>query len=847
MGTVTVPFLYINILALCCYVLMLSAFLAVRRTSEIKLFILVLLAFILWSGGSLLMRLQIYPGVAFWFYLSIMALFTLPVLIFFFICDFSGTKGQPLKTIWTITTAILLFLTSQGVFLKPPVMSLLDESRAAFLYEMTWKVSIPFVVLLCIVISILIIIAKMIKDRGIYAPGLLLVILGFLSITAGNMMQMVSGNIFPWDSLSGIVFAVFLIFALYKKRSIRMTLLISRNVLLFIAIALCFLAAVYWVEPIEAFILDLFPMMESHVNAIVVVFFSMFFIGVHMTLRKAIEVIFTREEKQSKVVKNFSGKIAKSLDSDEIMAALAQVIGEIIPVEGIYICVDSREGFSEKCRLKGGAAEPLYIGKDSPVLQYLFTEGSYFLLDDFRGTSRYRFFWQREKELFQTYGVRCAGALRDGENITGLVLLTGKRRDGSFTYEELSFLDTVNSITSIAMKNASLYEQVYRESRVDGLTGVYNYKYFIEKADNIYKKYKGTFLSLLFLDVDDFKLYNQLYGIGEGDYALKKIADIIAKTTENKGIIFRYSGKVFAVFLPGLDGDQAVLLANDIQQQVNAINISAQRSKLKSLTLSGGISVSPQTAGSSKELIESANVALYNAKNAGKGKITLYRGQLAANSQIIERVMTIIERPDMVSGSSYEEYSSTILALTAAIDAKDHYTYSHSQNVAKYASILACAIGLNDDEIRLVYEASLLHDIGKISIPEAILSKEEPLTAEEYEIMKGHVNNSIDIIRHLPHMDYIIPAAVGHHERWDGKGYPAGMAGEDIPVAARCLAIADSFEAMTTERPYRQKQSLSYAIEEISKHAGTQFDPQMARIFVELIKAGEISIGTEPF
>lgn len=847
MSTVTVPFLYVNILALCCYVLMLSAILAVKRTSEIRLFILVLLAFTLWSGGSLLMRLQVYPGVAFWFYLSLMALFTLPVLLFFFICNFSGTKGKPLKTIWTITTAILLLLTVRGVFLKPPVLFLLNEREAAFLYDMTWKIAIPFAVLLCIVISTLIIIAKMIRDKGIYSPGILLVILGFLSITAGNMMQMVSGNVFPWDSLSGIVFALFLIIALYKKRSIRMTLLISRNILLFIAIFFCFLAAVYWVKPIESFILNIFPIAVNHVNAIVVVFFSIFFIGIYMALKKTIEVIFTREEKHSKTVKHFSNKIAQSLDSNEIMAALIQVIGEIIPVEGIYICVDSGEGFSERYKKDFLAEESLFIAKDSPVLQYLLTEGSYFLLDDFRGTSKYRFYWQREKELFQAYGVRCVGALRDGENITGLVLLTGKKRDGSFTYEELSFLDTVNSITSIAMKNAWLYEQVYRESRVDGLTGVYNYKYFIEKADNIYKKYQGSLLSLLFLDVDDFKLYNQLYGVGEGDYALKKIAAIIAKVMGNKGLIFRYSGKVFAVFLPGLDGDQAVLLANDIQQQVNTINISAQRSKLKTLTLSGGISVSPQTAGSAKELIESANVALYNAKNAGKGKITLYRGQLAANSQIVERVMTIIERPDMVSGSSYEEYSSTILALTAAIDAKDHYTYSHSQNVAKYASILACAIGLNDDEIRLVYEASLLHDIGKISIPEAILSKVEPLTDEEYEIMKGHVNNSIDIIRHLPHMDYIIPAAVGHHERWDGKGYPSGQAGEDIPIAARCLAIADSFEAMTTERPYRKKQSLSYALEEIEKNAGTQFDPRLAKVFIELVEAGEITIGTELF
>jgi putative nucleotidyltransferase with HDIG domain len=182
---------------------------------------------------------------------------------------------------------------------------------------------------------------------------------------------------------------------------------------------------------------------------------------------------------------------------------------------------------------------------------------------------------------------------------------------------------------------------------------------------------------------------------------------------------------------------------------------------------------------------------------------------------------------------------TTISALTSAIDSKDHYTYQHSRNVALYSAILATAAGLNEDQIKMIYEAGLLHDIGKISIPENILSKTVELSKQEYDTMKEHVNNSIDMIRHLPSMDYVIPAAVGHHERWDGKGYPRGISGENIPITARCLALADAFDAMTTDRPYRKGMSVDYAAEQIEKARELNLILKLAGLFVHLIRTDE--------
>ena len=137
-------------------------------------------------------------------------------------------------------------------------------------------------------------------------------------------------------------------------------------------------------------------------------------------------------------------------------------------------------------------------------------------------------------------------------------------------------------------------------------------------------------------------------------------------------------------------------------------------------------------------------------------------------------------------------------------------------------------------------ESALLHDIGKIGVPENILNKEGKLTDEEYEAMKRHVESSVEIIRHLPSMDYVIPAVLGHHERFDGKGYPRRIAGKDIPLAARILCIADSFDAMVSKRCYKPSMSVEFAIGELERGAGGQFDPELVPIFVGLIKDGTV-------
>ena len=142
----------------------------------------------------------------------------------------------------------------------------------------------------------------------------------------------------------------------------------------------------------------------------------------------------------------------------------------------------------------------------------------------------------------------------------------------------------------------------------------------------------------------------------------------------------------------------------------------------------------------------------------------------------------------------------------------------------------------------MIRQAGLLHDIGKISIPEAILTKTARLTNEEYATMKSHVENSIAMIRHLPSLDYVIPIATSHHERYDGRGYPRGLAGEDIPVGGRCLGVVDAFDAMVSRRPYKDPMPIEVALGEIEKNLGLQFDPVIGRAFIDLVVNNQIDL-----
>src|SRR5690606_3008215 len=179
-------------------------------------------------------------------------------------------------------------------------------------------------------------------------------------------------------------------------------------------------------------------------------------------------------------------------------------------------------------------------------------------------------------------------------------------------------------------------------------------------------------------------------------------------------------------------------------------------------------------------------------------------------------------------------FLGTVKALTAAIDAKDRYTFGHSERVAYLAAHMARAMGLSAEEVENYHIAGLVHDVGKIGVPEQILCKPAKLTDTEFEQIKRHPQIGYQILKDIPRLTNILPGVLYHHERWDGRGYPEGLQGENIPLIARVLALADSFDAMSSSRAYRAGLRRGRVLAEVQRCAGIHFDPELADIFVRL-------------
>jgi diguanylate cyclase (GGDEF)-like protein/putative nucleotidyltransferase with HDIG domain len=806
-------------------------FLASKRNSLINSFLWMLLLMVLWTGGSFLMRMQAFPGVKVWYDVSLFGLLLFPIGLLGFINHYIG-KGvsAEIKIYALLLLAVNIVKIATGFFLKCPEVVPLENGDVTFVYHPTWTVIVLFVLCLLVVIRSLMQVIKASK----FIP----IIVGITALLVGNILIMFPPFIgIPLDILSGVIFASCLFYSMYMRHLFRLTLLISRSNCYALSSGIALFFLVNFFPEIEKLIQNSFPTVSS--NILIAVLFTISVQVIFLILRSFIDHIFVREEiLKAEQLKKFSTSVSKTLIIDEILSELISIISDTIATQKVYICLaDSQaNGFTIAGSSSCLDEKNFFLDNDNPIVHWLSDNSVCLILKEFRRTAAYRSMWEKEKDRMQALGIDCIIPLKGDDSLVGMIMLSEEKKK-PLNQDDLNFLASVGVIASIAVKNSMLYERACVEARTDELTGLLNRKYFFEVLGKEFEKNKDNgCLTLIILNIDDFKLYNQLYGNKEGDIALQKIAKIILACTGNRGYVGRYSGKEFAIVLPMIDVLAAKNLAVTIKNEVMEMNKNSFGDSLMPLTLSIGICSVPYGATTLAQLISNVDMSVYQVKSRGKNAIMVY----SAGTHLEEgrKINKQIRKENIYSG-----YESTIYALTAAIDTKDHYTFSHSKNVEYYSTCLARALNLNEDTVEIVRQAALLHDVGKIGVPEEILNKPDRLTEEEYEIVKGHVESSISIIRHLPSLDYVIPAVLGHHERYDGKGYPRRIAGEDIPLLARILCIADSFDAMISARIYKKAFTVGYALEELDKQAGKQFDPKLVKLFIELVNAGRIIPG----
>ena len=384
---------------------------------------------------------------------------------------------------------------------------------------------------------------------------------------------------------------------------------------------------------------------------------------------------------------------------------------------------------------------------------------------------------------------------------------------------------------------------------IDELTGLYNRRRFLEMLEAEIERSRryGAPMALVMADIDQFKSINDTYGHSFGDRVLLEVAKLLRTGARATDAVARYGGDEFMVLMPNTTAEEAVSAAERVRRQMAQRTVSDERQSAR-VTLSAGIAaLSSGGAATGDALVREADEALYAAKHSGRNctrtwdQITHdHEAQAGAN---IEAVESLRRQVANLSLQSQEMFIESIESLIRALEARDPYTRSHSEHVTRYAVGIAEAMGLDADQTAVVRRAAMVHDIGKIGVPDAILTKVDPFTADERRTMQQHALIGVRILDQLRFLDREVPIVRHHHERWDGHGYPDAISGEAIPLGARILAVADAFDAITSERVYRRARDVHEALRILIEESGRQFDPNVVDALIQWVRANGDTLG----
>lgn len=816
--------------ALGCYLIILLSILTVRATALKKIFMSVLSVYIMWTLGSVCMRFGIWPSLEFWFHVSLSGIYLIPVGTLFFMEMYM--YGKVRKTSNVLLIIVVIAYVSNlitGGWMVPPPRAVETDKGIQFVYEgIGIQAAIPYVGYVIAVIYFIWVLYQGVKDGVLRKVELFLVVLGKVLLLLGNLLiNLPAFSGIPIDMAMGIpdAFTIMLMVGLSPK--IRMYREASRNSNKLFRLGISLALTLLFMLPCDIFI-DSFLGEWGRQNHSYLLTLGVlaFFIVTYWVVNLVMEALFIKDgELQMLRLNEFQKACHQTLDIKCITELIKENAKQWLEAEWVELLEwNEAEGvFASKGKLPD--EQPLILPNDEQLLAYLKQQKQALLLDNYEaeysGNGVSAFFVDLKRRGVALIQPFCM----EDEVFAVLVASAGQRR---YRAIERHAMDMMAKISMEAIQNARLYDSVYREARTDSLIGIGNRKYFYEIFDMVRKSGRSFPLTVALVKLDDLRICNRLYGIEGGDRALKRVAALLQKKVQKENAVFRYGAGEFLVLLENTEEVSAKEMMEEVREQVMQITDIVDYGQLM-LTISVGISFAENSSQISEHLLDNCAKALFSAQQRGKNCVVVY-GE-------IEK-----EESASMTNQMFAEYEAVFRALTTVIDAKDHYTASHSQNVSYYATELARALKLNPEEIEIVKEAGLLHDIGKIGVPEAILQKPGRLNDEEFKIMKSHVEQSVEILHHLSGMEYILPAVLGHHEKYDGSGYPLGKKGEDIPLSARILTVVDSFDAMMSTRPYKPPYPVDFALHQLLVSSGSQFDPEIAEKFASLIREGKITV-----
>jgi diguanylate cyclase (GGDEF)-like protein len=447
-----------------------------------------------------------------------------------------------------------------------------------------------------------------------------------------------------------------------------------------------------------------------------------------------------------------------------------------------------------------------------------------------------------------------------GETLLG-VLNVESREENAFSPDDVLIMNTLADLLATALHNAFVFQKLQQQSITDGLTGLKTRRFFWEALSSEWKRASrsGRAFSVVYMDLDKFKEVNDTLGHLEGDLVLARVGRLLEQKCRQSNVVARYGGDEFIILMPETGAEQAQALAERLRLWLAQDALLAEHH----ITGSFGVASFPGHGFSAEDIVRVADAGLYDAKHAGGNRVSmaeeLVEGEEVASQR--QQISTYIEgflQREQSGPEDLEELVGTlrrmcggaedcnvqmlkesIEALSRAAESREFHAAGHGEMAGRFAELIGRALALPPDEIVELVYAARVHDVGKLFVPERIVTKAGPLAEEEYAQMKQHASAGAEIVATIPGSLMLQKAVEHHHEAFDGSGYPNGLRGEEIPLWARIVGLADAFVNMTTERSFAPAKTIEQALAELEKMSGKRYDGMLVRVLIRQLKAGK--------
>src|SRR5271170_7775540 len=576
--------------------------------------------------------------------------------------------------------------------------------------------------------------------------------------------------------------------------------------------------------------------------------------------------LFAEEQRRSRQLAFLNNISRTAISSDDPVHMLGQIVGEIQKNFSFdHIGIGLLDYGTKEIEIKAEAGATAHaMGKRIPlgvgILGRVARTGERALVQN--GVEG-----QMGAILAESRSVLCI-PITYGETLLGALNIES-RGESAFTPQDVLILNTLADLLATALHNAFVFQKLQQQSITDGLTGIKTRRFFWESLSAEWKRASrsGRPFSVVLIDLDKFKEVNDTMGHFEGDLVLARVGRLLEQKSRQSNVVARYGGDEFIVLMPDTGSEQAQVLAERLRQWLASDPMLSEHH----VTGSFGVASFPMHGFSIEDIIRVADSGMYVSKRSGGNSVStaqeFVEGQDFARQrqQISAYIEGFLQRehngPEHLeeltmmlqklchgdAGCNVALLKESIESLSRAAESREMRTAGHGDLVARYTEIVARALRLPPEETADLVYAARIHDVGKIFVPERILNKPGPLTDDEFFLVKMHARVGAEIAGIVPHSAMMRQAIEHHHQRFDGTGYPDGAKGEQIPLWARIIALADAYANMLTEQSIAAARTPEQALDELAKMSGTGFDGMLVRLLLRELKSERASSAKDSF